>query len=200
MQTDKDNAVQPSETAGGRRDSRRRIALWGGAALLLLLPWVAMRFTDEVAWDAGDFIAAGAMLFAACGAADLAMRRSGNPAYRAAAGVAIATALLLVWVNLAVGILGSEDNPANLMYAGVLAVGILGAAVARFRASGMALALAATALAQVVVALIALIAVEHRTPTSPVIGILGLNGIFVASWLVSAWLFRSAATAGLRGN
>ena len=38
---------------------------------------------------------------------------TGNSAYRAAVGVAIAAAFILVWMNLAVGIIGSEDNPAN---------------------------------------------------------------------------------------
>jgi hypothetical protein len=55
-----------------------------------------------------------------------------NRAYRAAVGVAIAAAFILVWMNLAVGIIGSEDNPANLMYGGVLAIGIIGAVIARF--------------------------------------------------------------------
>ena len=83
---------------------------------------------------------------------------TGNSAYRAAVGVALAAAFILVWVNLAVGIIGSEDNPANVMYGGVLAVGIIGAIIARFQPHGMARALVATALAQALVAVIALIA------------------------------------------
>jgi hypothetical protein len=35
----------------GRRGSRWRLAIWGTAALILLLPLLAMQFTDEVAWD-----------------------------------------------------------------------------------------------------------------------------------------------------
>ena len=34
---------------------------WGGALALLALPWVAMRFTDEVVWTGGDFALFGAM-------------------------------------------------------------------------------------------------------------------------------------------
>ena len=128
------------------------------AALILLLPLVAMQFTDEVIWDETDFAVIGVMLFGACGAYELAARMTGNIAYRAAVGVAVVAAFILIWINLAVGIIGSEDNPANLMYGGVLAVGILGALIVRFQPHGMARALAATALVQALVGVIAMIA------------------------------------------
>ena len=97
---------------------------------------------------------------------ELAARKTGNIAYRAAVGVALAAALLLVWINLAVGIIGNEDNPANLMYIGVLAVGTIGAIIARFQPHGMARALFATALAQGLVVVIALIAGKQHSPIS----------------------------------
>ena len=83
---------------------------------------------------------------------------TGNTTYRFAVGVALAAALLLVWLSLGVGIIGRDGDPANIMYFGVLAVGIVGALIARFRPEGMARALFATALAQMSVAAIALIA------------------------------------------
>lgn len=179
---------------GGRRHrSRWRIAVWGTAALILLLPSVAMQFTDEVNWDKTDFILVGAMLAAACGTYELAARRTGSSAYRAAVGVAVAAAFILVWMNLAVGIIGTEDNPANLMYGGVLGVGIIGAIVARFRPGGMVRALCATALAQMLVAVIGLIAGMQHGGDSPAPEILGINGFFAAVWLISAWQFRKAA-------
>lgn len=76
-------------------------------------------------------------------------------AYRLAAGVAVAAALLLAWLSLGVGIIGRDGDPANRMYFGVIAVGIIGALIARFRPEGMARALFVTALAQTAVALIA---------------------------------------------
>jgi hypothetical protein len=76
--------------------------------------------------------------------------------YRIAVGVALAAALILVWLSLGVGIIGRDGDPANAMYFGVLAVGIIGAVIARFRPRGMAHALFATALAQTAVAAIAL--------------------------------------------
>jgi hypothetical protein len=169
-----------------------RIAPWAIAALILLLPLIAMRFTDEVVWDGTDFAVMGAMLLGACGAYELAARSTGNMAYRAAVGIAIVAAFILVWMNLAVGIIGSEDNPANLMYGGVLAVGIVGSAIARLRPHGMARALVVTALAQALVAAIAVIA-RMGDPASPPLEILGVSALFVALWLLSAWLFRKAA-------
>ena len=86
--------------------------------------------------------------------------RSGTShiAYRSAVGIALAAAFILVWLSLGVGIIGKDGDPANLMYFGVLAVGIVGAIVARLRPQGMSRALFATALAQALVAAIALIA------------------------------------------
>jgi hypothetical protein len=118
--------------------------------------------------------------------------KAGNIAYRAAVAVALAAALLLVWVTGAVGIIGSEDNNANTMYFGVLAVGIVGAIVARLRPHEMARALFATALAQASVAVIALI-FGLGLPWSPPLEILALNGFFVGLFVGSALLFRYAA-------
>ncbi|WP_207484363.1 hypothetical protein [Arenibaculum pallidiluteum] len=167
--------------------------MWAGAAVLLLLPLVAMQFTDEVDWDEADFLVFGAMLVSACGGLERAARMTSSIAYRAAMGVALAAAFILVWMNLAVGIIGSEDNPANLMFGAVLAVGIIGAAMARLRPRGMARALLATALAQSSVTVIALIAGLGSTGPGWPGGILSLTGFFTALWVGSALLFRKAA-------
>jgi len=105
----------------------------------------------------------------------------------------VATALLLVWGNLAVGLIGSEQNPANLMYAGVIGVAIIGALAARGRASGLSRALFATALAQALVAVIALAGGLGADESPGRLGILILNGGFVALFALSGWLFARAA-------
>src|ERR687895_135885 len=92
-------------------------------------------------------------------------------AYRFAVGVALAAAFILVWLSLGVG--------------------IIGALIARFRPHGMARALFATALAQALVAVIALI-FGLGLPWSPLVEILALNGFFVALFVGSAMLFRHA--------
>lgn len=181
------------EDGGGRRGRFWRLTPWVVAAVLLLLPLVAMQFTSEMAWDETDFIVFGAMLLGACGAYELAVRMTGSTAYRAGVGVAVVAAFILIWMNLAVGIIGSEDNPANLMYGGVLAVGIAGAVLVRFRPSGMARALTATALAQGLVGVIALAAGLGSTGANWPQVIVVLTGFFATLWLLSAWLFRRAA-------
>ena len=173
--------------------SRWRIVIWGTAAFLLLLPLIAMQFTNEVNWDETDFVVFGAMLFGACGLYELAARMTPNFTYRVAVGVAVVAAFILIWMNLAVGIIGSEDNPANLMYGGVLAVAITGAFIVRFRPSGMARVLVATAFAQVLVGIIALVAELGSTGENWPRVIVVLISFFAALWLVSAWLFRRAA-------
>lgn len=114
--------------------------------------------------------------------------------YRTAVGVALAAALLLAWLSLGVGIIGRDGDPANVMYFGVLAVGLVGAVIARFRPGGMARALFATALAQSAVAAIALAAGLGR-PWSGPLELLLLNGFFVAMFAGSGWLFHRAAQA-----
>jgi hypothetical protein len=174
------------------RGSHWRIAAWSAATLILVLPLVAMQFTDEVSWDVADFAFAAALIAGTGIAFELAVRVSSNMAYRAAVGLALAAAFLLIWINAAVGVIGSEENPANLMYGAVLAVAIIGAAIARFRPHGMMHALLAAALAQAIVGVIALmfgLGLPHSGPGE----ILGLSGLFVGLWLISAWLFRKAA-------
>jgi hypothetical protein len=172
---------------------RSTIRIVLAAGLILLLPLVAMQFTDEVVWSGADFFFAGVLLVGTGLMYELAARKAPNIAYRAGVAAALAAAFILIWLTGAVGIIGSEENDANLMYFGVLAVGIIGAIIARVRPHGLAVAMLATALAQVVVAVIALIGGLGATGPRWPWDVVGLTGIFVALWLVSGWLFRRAA-------
>ena len=172
----------------GRRGNRWRLAIWGGAACLLLLPLLAMRWLpgSGVDWTLSDFVVMGALLASACGGYELAAWLSTDRAYRAAAGIAILAGFLTVWVNLAVGMVGNEDNPYNLLFAGVLAIALLGALFARLRARGLVRAMCAAALAQALAATVALGA--GWDPRGALFSM-----FFVAPWLASAILFGKAA-------
>ena len=113
-------------------------------------------------------------------------------AYRSAVLLAIAAAMLLFWLSVGVGIIGQDGDPANIMYFGVLAIGVAGALFARFRPLGMARALIVTALAQALVGAIALFGGLGRPYSGPA-ELMLLNGFFVALFIGSAWLFRRAA-------
>lgn len=118
--------------------------------------------------------------------------RTATAYYRLAIGVAVATVLFLIWAIGALGIIGAGGR-ADRMYVGVLAVAAIGTVIARLRPRGMALALVATAVAQALVAVIALVAGLQRTEGASVAEILGLNAMYAALFLLSAWLFRRAA-------
>ena len=124
--------------------------------------------------------------------------------YRFAMGVALGTTFVLFWMMGAVAFMGPDDqHPADLMYVVVPVVGIIGAIIARFQPQGMARAMFATALAQMSVPVIAVIAGLNLVPISVselISFTLIVNGPFAALYLGSAWLFRRAARDQLRAT
>ncbi|MBD2721490.1 hypothetical protein [Hymenobacter armeniacus] len=173
-------------------------------AALLLVPVVAMQFSAEVQWTWFDFVVAGGLLFGAGSLFVLVARQATSTTYRLAAAVAVAAGLLLVWANLAVGLVGSEDNPANLLYVSVLAVALVGALAARFRPQGMSRAMFGAALAYVLVTLIALFVWKPTgaaaEPSVHLANVLVANGAFAAIWALSGWLFQRAAHVSGTGS
>lgn len=77
-----------------------------GTALILLVPLIAMLFTDEVQWDLRDFVIIGTLLIGAGLIFELVTTRV-NPKYRTLIAVVIVAAVLLIWAELAVGIFGA---------------------------------------------------------------------------------------------
>jgi len=174
-----------------------RLKVWYIAfatAVILVAPLVAMQFTDEVNWGLLDFIVMGFLLFSTGIAYVLISRISERIAYQIGVGVAVVAGFLLIWLNLAVGIIGSEDNPANLIYLGVLAITIIGAGISHLRPLGMARTMFITAIAQMLVPVIGLIFWRSSLEESPgLVGVFGLNAFFAVLFVISALLFRSVA-------
>lgn len=162
-----------------------RWLVWGGAALLLSLPLIAMQFTREVAWTGIDFVVMGAMLGAVCIAFELALRVARNHFYMLGAAVAAGTAFLLTWSNLAVGIIGNEDNPINLIFFGVVAVALAGALLSRLQPRGMARTMLLAGILQAVTAVAALLLDDLR--------VFVIVSVFAGMWLLSSLLFAKAA-------
>jgi hypothetical protein len=165
-----------------------RPLLWGVAGLLLMLPLWAMTFAPGLGfnWTLSDFLFA-ALLIGGVGLAfELAVRVSGSLHYRAGAALGLAAGFLLVWANGAVGYIGSEDNPYNLVFYGVIAIAFAGALISVFRARGMAWTMAATAAAH---AAAGFGGAAHDPRTIP------LTIGFVIMWLGASRLFQMAAKA-----
>lgn len=158
--------------------------------LILLIPFVAMQFTNEVAWSVTDFIMAGALLFCTGLALLTLIKLSTNIVYKAGVVLTIGATFLLIWANLAVGLIGSGPNPGNLMYIGVLAVIIVSTMLSRFSPKGMMFAMFAAATAVVLVAVIALLANMQNYPGSSVFEIIIVNAFFAGLFTVSGLLFH----------
>ena len=75
--------------------------------ILLLIPLIAMQFTEEVNWTLSDFIIAGILLTGTGLMIELVLRKTKKIKYRIIIVVALLIVLLLVWAELAVGIFGT---------------------------------------------------------------------------------------------
>jgi hypothetical protein len=187
------------DTAGGIMSEHIRLLLvrhksivWAALVTVgvLLIPLWGIFHVDGWNWDWRGFVVAGAFVFSAALTYELVVKGMSNKAYRFAMGLAVATALVLSWVNF---VLAVDVSLANFMYFGVVVVGLVGAAIARLRARGMALALAGMAIAQILVPFIALVFWKTSVAPGAAVPVIGLNGAFIVLFAISALLFRRAA-------
>jgi hypothetical protein len=144
-----------------------------------------MQFTDEVDWSGSDFVFAGLMFAIVGGLLELAARASASLAYRVGAAMAVATGFLTSWITLAVGIVGAEDNPQNILYFGVVGMGICVAVAALGDPRALARGMWATAAFQGLVCLIHVI--DGAYPA------VMIDGFFTMTWLTAGALFARAA-------
>lgn len=180
-----------------RRGNIWRIAGWGTAAGLILLPLVAMQFTNEVAWTASDFVFA-AIMFGSVGLGlELAVRK-GNRAYTIAAALALLVSFLSFWFTGAVGIIGNENEDSNALFLGVIAIALAGSVIALFRAAGMAKVMVVAAVAQAALPVVATIIGDSTMAAIWAPEVIILTLVFTALWLASARLFQQAAQPGTR--
>lgn len=165
-----------------------RLAGWCLAAALLALPAIAMQAGVEgVVWTASDFIFAGVVFAIVGGLFELAARASRNISYRAAVVIAVASGFLQLWITLAVGIIGTEHNPANWTYIAMVLSALCIAATAvgntRTLSRGMAV------MAGLQLFFFALHMIDgHMTAV--------IDLFFTALWLLSSRLFALAARQG----
>lgn len=88
------------------KNTRLKIIL-GLVAIILLIPLIAMQFTDEITWTFFDFVAMGILLLGAGLLCELILRRVILKVYRIALCLAVLATFIVVWIELAVGIFGT---------------------------------------------------------------------------------------------
>ncbi|MDJ0277839.1 hypothetical protein QLH51_13630 [Sphingomonas sp. 2R-10] len=165
-----------------------RLLGWGTAAGLL-----AFAFLVGAPWTPADYAFAAILLAVAGGAIEVGAWASAGLAFRGGTVIAVVAAFLLVWINLAVGFFGSEDNDVNAIFGLVLLVAIGGTLLARLRAAGVARAMAAAAATQLLVGLAGLAAGWAAPGMTGIRQTLGGTAFFCLLWLASAALFARAA-------
>lgn len=164
-----------------------RIAGWGSALALLLLPALAMRFTDEVNWTTGDFLFAAILLLFLGTVVELAVRMAREGTARAAYLIAGLTVFLTLWANGAVGIIGNENELVNQGFNLLAMVGLFLALLAWFRPAILRWIAGVIALGQLGLGL----AATRMMPGHDVEW--GVLGFFALLWFAAAWSFHRAA-------
>ena len=175
------------------RRSPLRMLMWATPTALLIAPAVAMQFTREVQWTAFDFVFAAVLLFGATGTVDIAIRKGGSTSYRLGAGLAVLVSFLLIWVNGAVGVIGDEDNPANLVFIAIIAIAASGAVAARFEARGMARAMLIAFVLNAAIAVLVPVYGWGGDEPPGTVRLVMLIGVFAMMWGLSSALFAKAA-------
>lgn len=171
---------------------KRIILILAVVLAVLCIPLIAMQFSDQVQWSVSDFIIMGLVLSAVGLMYEFIARKSSNWPYRIAFGLSLAGIFLLFWVNAAVGIVGNENQPINLLFGLVILWVIGGAVIVRYRSSGMSLILFGASLIQFLIPIIGwLIWPAPNTSWSPgVAQVFMLNAFWVILFSFAGLLFR----------
>lgn len=86
--------------------NKRLIGIVVSVALLLLIPYLGMKF-GEVIWSWFDFVVAGTLLLGTGLAIEFVLRKVKKTAHRLAICAGILLVLFIIWAELAVGLIGT---------------------------------------------------------------------------------------------
>jgi len=87
--------------------NKRLIIILATVVILLLIPLIAMQFTNEVNWKTMDFTVMGILLFGTGLLCELVLRKVKSITYRIIICGVILLGVLFIWAELAVGIFGT---------------------------------------------------------------------------------------------
>ncbi|QZH75745.1 MAG: hypothetical protein JY451_03895 [Erythrobacter sp.] len=168
-----------------------RLAGWGCLLALLILPALAMQWHAEgVHWTASDFAFATVLLGLLGAGAEIAFAVGRNAPHKVGIAIAALGGFLTVWINGAVGMLGSEEEPTNLVFIAMAGIGVVASLLVWFRAAPMRWIMATLSAGQFAVGVVAALwtmpghAVEW-----------GVLTFFALIWGAAAACFHAARSA-----
>lgn len=83
----------------------RFIRILFSSLMLLIIPLIAMPFSNQVDWTGSDFIIAGLLLLVAAFAIEVVLRLFKKKRYQVAIIAVLIFVFLFIWAELAVGVL-----------------------------------------------------------------------------------------------
>lgn len=182
----RENTIHMSEL--GRTVLRAALVALG----LVMAPLVASRLVADWNWKPQGFVLAYVLFFGTALAYGLIARKMAAWPYKAGVGVALFAGFALGWSNMVH--VADTENPANLWYFSVLAVGVVGALLARLKARGLARTLFAMA---ATLALISVVVPSGAPPDMARRMVIG-HAVLVVLFTASGLLFRRASLAEVR--
>jgi hypothetical protein len=162
---------------------RHQKKVWSSGAAVWLCAFIANLTVEGFTWQLSDFVVWAVLISAACALADWGSRGRSRR-YQLAVLMTVATGFIMLWANLAVGLVGGEDNPLNLAFFAILAIGMAGALIYRGQARGLARTLGCMAAAQIIYGFWLYAAKD--------VSVIGATTVFSAVWLTAAVLFHRA--------
>jgi len=159
---------------------------------LLMVPLVASRVTPGWNWPPRAFVLVYVLFFGTGMAYALIARKMGAWTYKAGVGVALVTGFALGWSTMVQT--ADSGHPERLWFLSVLAVGFIGACLARLKAPGLAWTLFAMAATLAVIALLLPSGAPPDMARRMAVGHTGQAVLFTAAGL----LFRRASLARLK--
>jgi len=160
--------------------------------LLLLIPFIAMQCTTEVNWRAADFLIMGMLLLGTLTAFIWLYRNTTSILFTVASAAAVGCTFVMIWANLAVGLIGAGPHAGNLMFTGIVLLVVIGAIRSGFTAAGLEQTMYAAALGVLVIMVIALLSSMDQYPGSSAKEIIGVCSAFAAGYTIAGSLFHIA--------
>lgn len=159
--------------------------------IVLVIPLVGTFTVEGWNWDGFDFVVAGIVLFTAFFMIEFLAKKMRDIPSRVATGITVVTTLLIVWVNLAVGIIGDGNNT-SACYMLVVPVGFIGLALSRLKPQGLSYTAFAMAAVMLLVPTVAwLIGNPDIHQETQVLKVFILSAGFAFWYIVAGVLFRA---------